>query len=384
MTSRITSASANSRSIQAGFTLAEMLLASVLGAMLLTALSISTFGFAATLEYHEKEAGINNKSDPALRRITRDVREAWWANLVNSSHLEIAAPDGAITEYYLSGSDLMVKRPNGDTGVMLDSVESLLITPTMFDRNREGESLVYDSVWKSLAGASGTPIALKTGYHEEIAIAFVAPADQGDVFGMASADEQVLGVASAIVQLPVAWIPGSGAHQFELSIYESWGPGSSKPLGNPLALISLAGASLPQAVLIDEDNDLWEVPTTMVPLSIAATLEPGVGYVLLLDPQGDSEIVVQAEAVFPSPAIDDVAMGDAEAVNWVVQPMVVPGTISGPFLISTTATQPVISSLTFHLTVVDYPTQVRSASLLSQVMRSDDPWLGTVPGQVAP
>jgi hypothetical protein len=383
MTSNHTRSSSPRSPRNAGFTLAELLLASVLGAMLLTALSVSTFGFAANLEYHESKAGINNDTDPVLRRITRDVREAWWIELVNASHIKIAAPDGSITEYYLEDDELKILRANGDAGVLLKDVSSLNIIEAVADRNREGVPIDYDTVWYSQTATSGAPVALKTGYYEEISIGFVAPALPSDLPGMPADVEEVTSTSTSIVQVPVAWIPGTGAHQFELSIFESRGPGSAKPTGNFLAKVSLPGASLPQAVVIDEDNDIWEVPTIMVPISIGASLEAGVGYVLILDPQGDSEIVVQADPVFPSPAIDDVAKGDAFTSAWTVQPMIVPVSISGPFQVTSTTTQSVITRLTFELTVEDRAMQTRSAAILSQII-TDDEWLGSVPGEAAP
>jgi len=383
MTTRISSSHPVRISRNAGFTLAELLLASVLGAMLLTALGVATFGFTSNLEYHEQKAGIDNDSDPILRRITRDVREAWWIGLENDSHIEIADPDGAITEYYLTGDELFIKRPNGDTGVLIDGVADLEISATFADRNREGSTVDYDTIWYNQVATSGAPIALKTGYHEEVSIAFVAPANQGDIPGFTADAEQVASVSTSIVQLPIAWIPGGGAHQFELSVFESRGPGSAKPTGNALATVSLPGASLPQAVAIDEDAGIYEIPTTVVPFSIPVSLIPGVGYMLQLDPQGDSEIVVQADPVFPDPDIDDVALGDFYSGAWAVQPMIVPLTITGPFSLTSTSTQPVITRLTFDLTLDGNPTQTRSAAILSQVI-TGDPWLGTVPGEASP
>jgi len=383
MTSKNSSSRSAIPSRHAGFTLAELLLASVLGAMLLTALAVSTFGFTSNLEYHEAQAGINDDSDPILRRITRDVREAWWITLESSNHIEIADPDGAITEYYLSGSDLMIKRPNGDTGVLLTDIDSLDISSTVADRHREGGLVDYDTVWYTRTATSGTPIALKTSLYEEVSVGFVAPADGGDIPGLTGNDEQVASVSASIVQLPIAWIPGSGPHQFELSIFESRGPGSAKPTGSALKVVSLPGASLPQAVAIDEDAGIYEVPLTMVPFSIPEGLEPGVGYMLQLDPQGDSEIVVQADPVFPDPSADDVALGDYYSGAWTVQPLLVPVTISGPFSLTSTDTQSVITRLTFNLTVSGQATQTRSAAILSQVI-TDNEWLGSVPGESGP
>ena len=77
------------------------------------------------------------------------------------------------------------------------------------------------------------------------------------------------------------------------------------------------------------------------------------------------------------------ALGDFYSGTWAVQPMIVPVTISGPFSLTTTTNQQVVTRLTFDLTLLDAPTQTRSAAILSQVI-TGNPWLGTVPGEAAP
>ena len=109
-----------------GFTLPEVLLAGVLGAMLLTALSYATFEFALGIHHLEVKAGVADEDDAILRQITRDIREAWWANIVTDSHLQLANETGEMTEYYLDGADLMIARPNGDVGVAYQGADDLL------------------------------------------------------------------------------------------------------------------------------------------------------------------------------------------------------------------------------------------------------------------
>src|SRR5262245_33105900 len=79
---------------RAGFTLAEVLLASVLGALLLTALAVNTFGFTMNLDALEEKAGVkeNPDPDPVLRRMTKDIREAYWAEMPSANELDLASP----------------------------------------------------------------------------------------------------------------------------------------------------------------------------------------------------------------------------------------------------------------------------------------------------
>src|SRR5262249_10827728 len=148
---------------RAGFTLAEVLLASVLGAILLTALAVNTFGFTLNLDNLEQQAGVgeNPDPDPVLHLMTKDIREAYWATMPDSNTLDLASPTGDVTEYKVAGSKLSVTRPNGDTGVILKDFTSMTMLPSYIDRMREGPVVNNDGKWLDEVAPAGSAVALQ-------------------------------------------------------------------------------------------------------------------------------------------------------------------------------------------------------------------------------
>ncbi len=361
----------------AGFTLPELLLASVLGAMLLTAMAVNTFGYTGNLDYLEKKAGVTSEIDPVLRQITRSIREGWLVEKPSAKRLKITEPGGAVTEYYLEGKKFWIKRPNGDLAVLHDDILDLSIDVATAPRLREATEVLADGAWYSKSAAA--PLALEVPAGGQLALGFTTPVLKSDVPLQIDPDEQVLSVQSSIVELPVAWVAGSGAHQFQISLYESWAPGKAKPTGSVLASLQVPGSSLPQAVAAGGG---WQVPAQVTPFGLSAVLQPGTGYTLVLKALGNSKIVVPAAVVSPSSSLDEVALM-ASGGSWVVQPSSVPFTIKGPHVFTATASQEVVTQVTMTVYPTNRPLQQRSASVLSQVT-ADDPWLGVVPGETQP
>ena len=362
-----------------GFTLPEMLLASVLGALLLTAVAVSTYSFTVNLDYLEKKAGVGCTIDPVLRRMTRDIREAWWVEKTGPSSLRIAEPDGALTEYYMQGGDLYLKRPNGDVGVIYHGLDALTLDVAEVPRKREAPPVDSDGVWHD-SGTATTPVAIVVPATGALALGFVAPAIPADLPAASTADEQILTVSSSVVSVPVAFFSSSGSKQFTAEIYESWAPGRGRPTGSALASESLPRTSLPVAT---STGGIWDVPSTNVSLSLPCSLTPGVGYTLVMSASGSSQIVVRGGSLVPAPDADEVVMKSTLAGSYVAQPAMVPFTIQGPY--RTTATNE--SQVVNRVSLTAYPTgeqpQHRSASILSQSYTLD-PWLGVVPGELAP
>ncbi len=366
----------------AGFTVPELLIASVLGAMLLSSLAFTTYGYTRNLDHMEEIAGISGTdADPALRRITNDIRQAWWVEQVSNTHIKLADTEGAFTEYYTSGANLMVKRPNGDTGVMYTSFKSIQMEPTYIDRYREGSPASHDGVWYSTLAATGTPSALTVDSGESLAIAFVAPALPTQVPGQATSSEQVISVQSSIFDVPMAFFEGSGEKKVTLTVYEGWAPGRGRPTGTALATATVNSSSMPAAT---QTGSVWNVPSSLVPVSLSAALTPGVGYTLLITPLGNTNTVVLKQMVQASfPADQILKKGVGGSASWVAQMSTIPLDVKGPWSASTTTITPVINRVSITIFPNNRPLQQRSAVVLSQGV-SDDPWLGVVPGEVAP
>jgi len=321
---------------QAGFTLAETLLSSVLGAMLLSSLALTTYGFTHTLDFMESAAGVNDDADPVLRRITKEVREAWYVMMPDSKTLDVFDDSGAKTEYYVKDSTaLWIKRPNGDTGQVYGPFIDFTMDPSYVERKREGPPASHDGIFYQ-ASATGTAMTLvASGSNDGIALAFVAPETPGDVPGQADSEEHLTDVAMSIIDVPIAFVSGSGTKKVDFSVYEGWAPGKARPYSDPLASVSVNGTSLPTAV--SNGHGGWQVPSGTSAISLSATLQPGVGYTLIIKPEGSTnKAVLKVVPVVPSVDVDEVA--SLSGSTWITQPYVVPFDVKGPWTMTSTTT----------------------------------------------
>lgn len=375
----------NSLRPAAGFTLPEVLLASTLGAMLLTALTLSTMGFADVLTDLEAKAGVAKELDPVLRTVTRDIREAHWAEVVDPGRIRLADHEGNYTTYYWAADDaeLRVTRPNGDDGAVYDAAEALAFTGQMIDRYREGPAVSWDGTWYAASVPSSFDMAVEIPAGAELAMGFVTPVLDTDAVGAGDLDQRFLDLGLGVLRMPVAWIPGSGPHTMSVTIYESWAPGAARPLGDPLGSVTVAGSDLPAAVW-DGDDSEWEEPD-MVSIGLSTlslTLEPGTAYTAVVAAGGDAQLVVTAHPFMKSYIHDDVSIRPSSG-DFVEQPLIVPLELSGSSQMSSTLVIPVVELISISVTPIGRSSQTRSAALLSQAV-STDPWLGVVPGEVLP
>jgi len=318
--------------------------------------------------------------------VTRDIREAWHADLAASNHIRLTAPDGDVTEYFVAGNDLKVERPNGDTGVVYEDLSSITFDTTTVTRNREGTPASADALWYSKPAPGTSPVAFDVPQGGQLSLAFVAPALDSDIPGGGSGDEQVLSAQPGVLTLPLAWITGTNPESLDVALHQSWGPGSAEPNGTALGSVAIADSSLPIAVWNDSDpaDPFWEVPSSTVALSLSGlgvTLTPGAGYTLVLSATGDARMLMAAHPELPSPSNDDTAM--ASGGSYVVQPVTVPFSMTGPYSLTTTAATNEIIRVSIEIVPNGRPGLTRSAALLSQAL-SEDPWYGVVSGEAAP
>ena len=362
---------------RAGFTLPELLLASTLGAMLLTALAVTTFGFANNLHYLEVEAGVNSDADPVLRRMTREVREAWYVEQPSAQALDIHDPEGGVTKYWVDDGELWIERPSGDSGVVYDKFQDFTIQSLYTVRKREGPLVSSDGTWYSAKQPVAAPGSIVKGQGSSFALGFVAPVLPADIPGQAALEEEVVSVSISVVEVPIAWYHESEGNSLTVSLYESWAPGAAEPYGAALASVNVVGSALP---LAHKTGEVWDVPTTSVPISLNAALTPGVGYAVVFTVFGNNKLVLKGLPVTPSVDYDETASKPYSSSNWTTQPYVVPFSARGPWARTSTIEQQVISMVTMTAYPFDRPLQQRSAAVLSQVFTTD-PWLGVVPGE---
>jgi hypothetical protein len=369
----------------AGFTLPEVLASGVLGAILLTALAYATTQAAMGITYMEQKAGIANSENIVLRRMTRDIREAYWAEVTSDTHLKLADPEGDITEYYLDQTDLMTLRPNGDEGVLLSNVDQLLFESASKELLREGESTDLTGAFYTRSVPSTPSFAFEIPQGGQVAMAFQAPTTDDELPGGGVAtDEAILDMTATGISLPIAWVAGTDLESLTISLHESWAPGSFKPLGPALYSMTVSGDALPAAVWTGSG---WSTPSSVVGLTLSggsSNIEPGVGYTVLLHATGDAQIILTAHAEQLDSDRDDVGLAlSASGSNFVNIQVAIPFSISGPHSITSSVPTDVVTVVSISLMVSNRPVQTRSAALLGQVV-SKDPWGGVVPGEEAP
>ena len=365
---------------QSGFTLAEVLLASVLGAMLLTALTLSTYGFTQVLSYHEKNAGVTQELDPVLRVVTRDIREAQWAELVDSERIRLADHEGQYTDYFFNDGGLWITRPNGDTGELYHGLDALTFSADYVTRKRESDPIDWDGTLYSASTPGSGSIAFETPVGAKLSLSFVAPTLDTDVVGASDTGEQFTWMDADVLRVPLAWIPGSGGQSLTVKIYESWAPGSAKPLGSALGTLTVPGILLPQA---DWDVDHWNKPDGLVSIGLWTAdieLDPGACYTAVLEASGDARMLFKAYPIMPTIDTDYVAMATSGS-NYVTQPLAIKREITGDAVITNTVSTSTVGLVGIFMVPTGQASQTRSAALLSQAV-SDDPWLGVLPGEV--
>ena len=373
------------RTSQSGFTLVELLVSSVFGAMLLTALAYATTTFVVSVTHMEQKAGFTDGDSRVLRRMTREIREAWWAEIVNPGRLRLADANNEISEYYRDGNDLRLLRPNGDIGVLLSNVEALEFEGAGISRRREGTPTTWDSAFYSRTMPGSTTFVLEVPEDGTLALGFQAPVEDNDLpSGGVLGDEVLVSIGLELLTMPLAWVPDSDPEDLVVTIYESRAPGSARPFGPALGSTSIPGSALPAAVW-NETSEAWDPPSSEISLSvtgIAPSLGAGTGYVILLKATGDAQLITSAQLEAPSASRDDVALAEGGS-GFTKLPLAVPFTLSGPYTLSSSEDSQVVATVSISLTLVGQATQIRSATLIGQAL-SEDPWEGIIPGEISP
>src|SRR5262245_35574535 len=126
---------AASQRLEAGFTLAELLLAASLGAGVLMAAATVARQFGD--RYAEASLEDTADVDGVLAGLARDISFSWWAELESPQRLVLADSAGALTTWTLHDGALLVERPDGSRGVILDGIAELDFSAEPMTRRRE-------------------------------------------------------------------------------------------------------------------------------------------------------------------------------------------------------------------------------------------------------
>ncbi len=105
---------------RSGWSLIELLVATALGVVLMTAVAQSARMFATNVT-ETRNVG-DTTIEEAIVTLTDDVRQAWTVARPGSSQLTLTDPYGSVTTYFLDKGCLKVRRPSGIDGSILDGV----------------------------------------------------------------------------------------------------------------------------------------------------------------------------------------------------------------------------------------------------------------------
>jgi prepilin-type N-terminal cleavage/methylation domain-containing protein len=414
-----------------GFSLIELLLATVLGSMLLIALANSAriFGEQVT---HVQDAA-DARLEQALVAVTDSVSAAWTVERSSATRLLVADALGRTTILEQQGSTLRVTRPSGASGVLLDNVASVSFDAQSTRRYVEAPPLVGYAAFWSQPPPAGTPTTLTIRAGESVAIGFSIPADAPPtVDTLAEVAEQCLDVTFDRMVIALSFFDGSpkefchlhapgpphssnhssGSTSLAVDVYEARAPGDARPWGSALGTVGVPTVALPAATykwlnmatltdvtppevinppagvawgwwadnaqvqLVVDEAPAIDVPVDLVPLG--TTIQPGRAYTLVLRVSGVDYVNIEAYPL-GSTAGSNVATRTTPTGAFTTQPLAIPLRLEGVRRWSQTTAHDAVSRVTTTIVLQDGTRVSGSAGVLAQTAVADA-WSGPVPG----
>jgi prepilin-type N-terminal cleavage/methylation domain-containing protein len=372
---------ARKHAARAGFTLAEMLIAATLGALLLAAAASTAGTFTETMAQLHTDTSDNYEK--VVARIDRDVRYSWWADVPDRHRLQVVDSDNLVTEYHLVGNSLLVTRPDGSSGSVITGLSGLNFEAETLQRLRSGSTT---RVYATMDSQAATPLVLPTNYSlgsgTIVAISFMGPSDAG-ARSVAGVNDQYLDWDPATFTMNLA---RSGAGTLTVRLYYAFGPGRAEPRPGSSAITSWTVnlATLPAAVVLASPpsvpRTVYAVPGVPVNLSVpvlARALDPGVAYTLTLEVSAGSTLVIP---YYPG-TVQTEQMFKVGAGGWAGVPGTMAFAVRGNATCTTTEASDMATQVRTTMLSSEGGTYVGSACVYSQVL-ADDPWLGVVPGEL--
>ncbi|HTE05619.1 MAG TPA: prepilin-type N-terminal cleavage/methylation domain-containing protein, partial [Planctomycetota bacterium] len=137
-----------------GFTLVEVMVAATLGALLLTATASMAGMFGSQLK--ELDGTQDASLEETLTSLSDEVRYAWWAQVPDSASLTLSDPQGRATRYQFRAGNLLVVRPDGQQGFLLQGLQGGSFSAETVTRYREGSTRVRGGTFWSRTLPVGT------------------------------------------------------------------------------------------------------------------------------------------------------------------------------------------------------------------------------------
>ena len=376
------------RAGERGFTLAELLIAAILGATLLTAIGSAVGSMSDTVAY--LAADTSDAYAKALARITRDVRYAWWVDTPSATQLRVADNANRVTEYFTVGNSLLVRLPSGDEGSVVTGLDSVSFVTDSVQRLREDAVRAVSGSIYTVPAPATVDGGLKLIPGNQLALGFTVSSDAGPG-SVAGVDESVLSFAPTRLDLRLARVTAAGL--LRVDFYPARAPGDARPRPGAASLGSfdIAVAGLPGAITLvpgplgDITAAIYAAPAVTVPLAVpsfSGLLSPGTAYTVVVTVRAGTMSVV-AGHVSPTGPRTDMQFRNSGAVAWGAVNGVVPFTLSGDKRLTATSGYSVASAVHATLDPTIGTAHSSSAPNYCQTLASD-PWLGVVPGETAP
>lgn len=240
-----------------GFTLTELLVATILGALLVTALAM-TAGVISTTVQDLRQTG-DRAIEETVASVSNDIRRAWWVERPSATRIELFDPYGNRTAYELQGTDLVIERPNGHSGVVISDIASLNFSTTTKTRLRDTTPLDQHGTWWHAPEPAGTAEVLRLRDGQSVSLGFAVSSDAPDALDVVAGVEEELLQATldrvmiAAVHVPPE-IPGPGTDFLLLQLFQARNFGDASPHGLPLATAMLPATILPEATMVLTPN----------------------------------------------------------------------------------------------------------------------------------
>lgn len=233
----------------AGLSLIEMLISLTLVSVLMVALVDSMQGFGTQLEA-VVAAEDDVRVQAGLEAMGRSVRHAWLADEPSEDTLATTDVYGGVTSYWRDGPALLVERPSGAQGVLVDGLSAFAVDTTSMQRLRPDSDLVRSGTWWSEDVSVIDAMPLVVEEDMPLSLGFTLPAKApDDVQVVSGVDELVVAASLSSFSVPIQFVepvedvaeeveeepdddhPGKG-----------WGPGGSKGGGKAFAGFPSGGA----------------------------------------------------------------------------------------------------------------------------------------------
>ena len=253
---------------RAGFTLVEMLVATVIGGVLLMTAAYTAGAYSQAVAALRTDDFSDHET--AMARIMQDVRYAWWVQLPSASEIEIGDNRGRVRSYELDSGNIVVTDHDNTQGVLCGDVASLTLEGLPIQRLREATPVSSDTVVFARNASRVVDKTLVIGEGGSIALPFMFPTDAG-VGSVPGLREQVLDITPTSISVPVTSAFGLGT--LEMQIYPARAPGDPRPIPGaaPMGSFTMSISGLP-AVTQEHLDHPWHI-TDMLKDMYGLTLE---------------------------------------------------------------------------------------------------------------